>query len=127
MRKKPSLKTDAPVGPAMGSSHAGCSICAGCQVRQETIEFLRDQLRQAQLQNDQLQNKLLSLVGDAADRYQRLRVMECASNAPANHGGMMMIGNANDNEGGFDDGIDAFVDSIHAAVEGGNAPAPRKR
>lgn len=90
------------------------SSCSGCEIRQETIEFLRDQLRLAQQQNDQLQNKLLALTGDAADRYQKLRMMELASqNAPAMNG-VLPIGMMEDKSDR--DEIDTFVDELHGVL-----------
>ncbi len=56
--------------------------CTGCSVRQETIEFLRDQLRQRDAQVDRLEQKLLALVGDASDRYAKMRMMELTSEKP---------------------------------------------
>ena len=90
--------------------------CSGCLVRQEMIEFLRDQLRTAQQMNDQLQNKLLALTGDAADRYQKLRVMELAStNAPAMSGVISMSG-ADAHE---PDEFDTFIDALQGGLAGG--------
>jgi len=98
--------------------HAGRFTCTGCEVRQETIEFLRDQLRTQQLMNDQLQNKLLALTGDAADRYQKLRVMELAStNAPAMAGVLSMESMSDDEPV---DEFDSFIDNLHGGLVRGN-------
>lgn len=89
--------------------------CEGCFIRQETIEFLRDQLRLAQQQNDQLQNKLLALTGDAADRYQKLRVMELAqTNSPAMTG-ILPGGMAGEQVEGPDE-FDNFVEQLHTGL-----------
>ena len=47
-------------------------------------------MRQIQAQNDQLQNKLLSLAGDAADRYHRLRMSEMVTQASVHPSGGMI-------------------------------------
>ena len=94
--------------------HAGRFTCTGCEVRQETVEFLRDQLRTQQQMNDQLQNKLLALTGDAADRYQKLRVMELAStNAPAMAGVMSMESMSDDEP---TDEFDSFINNLHGGL-----------
>lgn len=99
-----------PVEPS--SRHHGCE---GCCIRQETIEFLRDQLRLAQQQNDQLQNKLLALTGDAADRYQKLRVMELAqTNSPAMTG--ILPGGMMGEQVEAPDEFDNFVDQLHTGL-----------
>ena len=86
--------------------------CAGCCVRQETIEFLRDQLRVAQGHNDQLQNKLLALTGDAADRYQKLRVMELAQAGSSSVSGILppQPGDSDMDE------FDAFTNTLHEGL-----------
>ena len=94
------------------SSHddrAGLISCAGCVVRQETIEFLRDQLRVAQGHNDQLQNKLLALTGDAADRYQKLRVMELAQMGSPSFSGVLPPQQNADEA----DEYDMFTEALH--------------
>lgn len=66
--------------------------CVACHIRQETIEFLRDQLRQRDMQLDQMQQKLLALVGDAADRYSKMRMMELTAEKPDLMRGVVPIG-----------------------------------
>lgn len=107
MKKNP---TSTPVDPA--SRH---HECAGCCIRQETIEFLRDQLRVEQQRNDQLQNKLLALTGDAADRYQKLRVMELAqSNSTAMTG--VLPGGMMGEPSEAPDEFDNFVEQLHSGM-----------
>jgi hypothetical protein len=49
--------------------------CAACASRQSEIEFLR------QLNKD-LTDKIVSMAGDSADRYQRFRVAELTARNP---------------------------------------------
>lgn len=91
------------------------SSCSGCEIRQETIEFLRDQLRLAQQQNDQLQNKLLALTGDAADRYQKLRVMELAQTSSPAMTGILPGGMAGEQVEGPDE-FDNFIEQLHGGL-----------
>jgi hypothetical protein len=103
-----------PRCPVSGQhERAGRSIeCAGCSIRQETIEFLRDQLRVAQGHNDQLQNKLLALTGDAADRYQKLRVMELAQSNSPNFSGVLPPQVVENELDEFDDFANALHDGL---------------
>ncbi len=109
MRKKQEMVS--PVQPVTRQYE-----CPGCVVRQETIEFLRDQLRTAQGHNDQLQNKLLALTGDAADRYQKLRVMELAQANSPNFSGILPLQPDTENVDEYDDFTNVLHDGL---VKGG--------
>ena len=112
MKKKKKVTSTPPLQPVMRQDG-----CPGCLVRQETIEFLRDQLRTQQQLNDQLQNKLLALTGDAADRYQKLRVMELASNNSPSMTGLVPMGSLREEQphDEFDE-FDEFVDNLHGGL-----------
>jgi hypothetical protein len=54
------------------------SGCEACKIRAEQLEVYRQQLTASELKNSQLLDRLMALAGDAAERYQRLRLTEAA-------------------------------------------------
>ena len=98
-------------GPPLHEAMPGTANCPGCLVRAETIEFLRDQLRQAQITNEKMQEKLLSLAGDAADKYHKIQLTNMANQnmSPAN--GVVGLEDVTSYEQD-DRALDAFMDSF---------------
>lgn len=56
--------------------------CGECRVRDETIGLLRHQIESLTQMNEKMQEKLLMLSGDGADRWHRLKMTEMAHLRP---------------------------------------------
>jgi len=56
--------------------------CPGCDARDSMIEYLK-------LQNKELQEKLISLVPDAMERYSKLKLTEMTTGSQMNGGGIV--------------------------------------
>ncbi len=92
----------------------GTAECPVCVVRRETIEFLRDQLRQAQASNEQMQQKFLALAGDAADRFHKIQLTQIAQNSVTPANGMVRL-----DEAAQVDEMDFMLDEMMKRVHGG--------
>lgn len=68
---------------SIGSAPPHPSGCGECRVREETIGLLRMQIQHLTSMNEKMQEKLLMMSGDAADRWHRLRMTEMAHLRPA--------------------------------------------
>lgn len=118
----PPVKAGGPPPPAahLGCSHGAAmlpsavSVCPGCAVRGEMIEFLRDQIRQRDMQLSEMQNKLLALCGDASDRYHRLRMSEIAQRGLSSAQGIVPMEQIVEESDGDD--VDAFMNAFGIKV-----------
>ena len=81
--------------------------CLGCSARADEISHLREQNRRLFDQIDQLESKLLSMAGDAAERYQRLRMTEVAHMQAGVMDGAVPLNQVRDVDPG-----DSFVDDF---------------
>jgi len=57
--------------------------CGECRVREEMIALLRAQITQLSDMNQNMQEKMLMMSGDAADRWHRLKMTEMAHLRPS--------------------------------------------
>lgn len=76
--------------------------CVGCSAREEQLVFLREQVRT-------LQDKLLCLVPEAADRAHRMALTQVANMRPEAASGIVPLGDTLSEEGNMDQWLNGFM------------------
>lgn len=102
-------KKDSPSIPHMAPPQS--YGCGECRVREETIALLRSQIQHLTVMNENMQEKLLMMSGDAADRWHRLRMTEMAHLRPAPTEGIVPTTDLTTEE-------DQAVDEILKTIQG---------
>lgn len=118
MAKKDSRRAVNPdavaVPPALEALLRGAAAprCAGCEARESELQFLRQKV-------NNLEEKLLSLVPEAMDRYHRLRMTETAQLRPEVMDGLAPLSDVvPDQDGGFGEFLDGFMPGQMPAQRG---------